>query len=166
MIKHRHAVTIVIMTLQSLYNVAADAFPSCFDMNETNKQLQDLVYPDGSRHSVQIPFFPWTSVQINAHMTRILLNEIMRYSVVFIPLNLLVTDATMSIVAGCVDVMDCSCVNRYSPSPKIHVTLETWSGGVQRHHCLPADARPYLVNTLKYRGDDSYFLWSKVSEAG
>ena len=159
----------VLAVAQLYQHIAATQYlyPSCFNSSRSNRtnQINFLVYPDQSSHSVKIPFQSWTSVQVNAQIAYILLNEIMHYSVEFVPVYTLVTGDAINLVSGCMQTSDCSCQPNNIADPKVHVTLETWAGGITQASCLPADVRPSLVSVLNYPGDDSYFLWGEIIEA-
>jgi hypothetical protein len=144
-------------------------YSPCFRSHDGEKappKFNFLVYKDQSQHPVKIPYQSWTSVQVNAQIAHILLTEIMNYSVEFVYVDTLVSTDAVNLVSGCSQTAECPCPPRDIADPLVHVTLETWSGGITKVSCLPADIRPSLVSILNYPGDDSYFLWSEIVESG
>ncbi len=137
-----------------------------YDSERTHSKLNFLVYKDQSEHSVKIPYQSWTSVQVNAQIAHILLTEVMNYSVEFVPIHTLVSSNAVNLVSGCSQTADCPCQPSDITDPIVHVTLETWAGGITTASCLSADIRPSMVSVLKYPGDDAYFLWSEIVESG
>jgi hypothetical protein len=157
---------IVIIAETNASNVHYPNFP-CFSSNTpTNETLNYLKYKDQSVHSVKIPYSSWASARVNAHIAHIILTEIMNYSVELVPVDTLLSAVVMNMVAGCNFFADCECSKRDTSHPPIHVTLESWVGAMKIAPCVPPEEFPFMASVLKYSGDDSYFLWSEVIEAG
>ena len=120
-----------------------------------------LVYSDGSKHAVGVPYLRGGSAQIIGEIANILINEKIGYvSNLFDPETIFAA-SMINYVAGCFEPNDTSCSigNRDVDHPKVHFSLETWFNGMIRaEQTLPLDVRPTLVNELNYNVLDTYFL--------
>jgi hypothetical protein len=68
----------------------------------------------------------------------------------------------VSAVAGCPE-NSCSCT--VAENPRVHFTLMTGMAGVGIVACLPENLQPVL-SLMGYQGDDTYYLWQDVVDAG
>jgi hypothetical protein len=87
---------------QEIYMIQGEDNFTCFGTIDSNS-LHSLVYSDRSEHPVKIPYLQWSSVQISAHMTNILLREKMRYNAVLVPVDALLSEIAVNLVAGCIE---------------------------------------------------------------
>ncbi len=70
---------------------------------ENNNTKRRQVYNDLSTHSVVLPYPPWTSAQVLAQISYILLSEVMNYETDLLPHNTNDAGDFLNFAAGCVD---------------------------------------------------------------
>ena len=129
----------------------------------TSNESRSLVYPDGSRHSVRIPYPAWASARIVGDIAYILLTEAMGYNAVLHELDTILDQDVVIYAAGCKDLF----CNKYDVwNPEIHLTLETSNMGASRLLSLPTDIRPVLLGLLSYDLFDQWYTWPQVVQAG
>ncbi len=128
-----------------------------------------LVYKDGSRHPVGVPYQRGASAQLIAEIAYILLHEVMGYATVMFDLNTIFSPEMINYVAGCFNPDDliCSSENRDVDHPKVHFSLETWTNGVIRaEQTQSINIRPQLLGVLNYDIADGFFLWKRTFQVG
>jgi hypothetical protein len=125
-----------------------------------------LKYPDGTLHSVRIPYPGWTSARIMGDIVYILLTEVMGYSAVLIETPTIFDSHLVNFAAGCNNPDDETCAERDFERPIVHFTLETWDRGYKRNLAIPLDVRPVLLSVLSYDLIDEWYLWRDVVNAG
>jgi hypothetical protein len=128
-----------------------------------NSSLRFLEYPNGSLHTLSIPYPAWSSIQILAHINQILLSEVMQYDSKLYQVDSFDDSEVVRYMVACIDT---ECVQKDVDNPKIHLSLETWATGIQFVSNLQEVVRPTFASTLGYAGVDFLFLWQDTVEAG
>ena len=120
-----------------------------------------LVYSDGSKHAVGVPYLRGGSAQIIGEIANILISEQMGYESYLFDPDTIFAASMINYVAGCFDPNDLVCApeNRDVDNPRVHFSLETWfNGQIRAEQTLPLNIRPTLISEIDYNVIDTFFL--------
>ena len=133
----------------------------CLNLN-ISKEQRFLVYADGSKNPVLIPFPDWTSARVSAEIMHILFEEVLQYATELVVMDTNDAGVIASAVAGCPEnSCDCS----VAQNPKAHFTLMSGTAAIGIVACLPSNVQP-ILSLVGYQGDDTYYLWQDIIDAG
>jgi hypothetical protein len=132
------------------------------DAVEANRTLS---YNSTSRE-VSIAYANWASARIGGEISYILLSEVLGYKAYLFDTDAIYSSHPINYAAGCRDADDISGRDCNIDDPLVHITVESWMGGIRRVDRLPERLRPVVLSTLDYPLEDQFFIWPDVLDSG